>query len=45
MVVRKKSIPHLAYVVEFEKHAYFLKTVCETRINGKLRCELKDFPE
>ena len=45
MVVGKKSIPHLAYVVECEKHVYFLKTVCETGNNGKLSCELRDFPE
>jgi len=38
MVVRKKSIPHLAHVVECEKHVYFLKTVCETE-------KLRDFPE
>jgi len=45
MVVRQKSIPHLAYVVECEKHVYLLKNVCETGNNGKLRCELRYFPE
>jgi len=45
MVVRKKSILHLAHVVEYEKHVYFLKTVCDTGNNGKLRCEFSDFPE